>query len=131
MNTSLELSPLKRLVPLKLVLAVTVLDSLFFSLTTPNTNNSLLIIAGICLLAAGAYVWSGIFVLAVSAVWPLTRPTGRRLVIFLTVVSTLLLVLQSIGQLSWHDAAVIIPFAVMLYVYIVYVAVPVGRPSRQ
>ena len=131
MNSTSEPPQAGRFASLKLLGIVSVIDAAFFSLTSPQTSHSLLIIAGICLLVAGIYVWTATLVRVLGAFWPLTLRTKWRLVMFLTVMTSLLIVMQSIGQLSWRDALVIIPFVAVLYAYIAYVAIPASKVSRQ
>jgi hypothetical protein len=48
------------------------------------------------------------------------RRTRRRLTLFVTGIIGALLAMQSIGQLSVRDALVIVPIAIIIYVYFTY-----------
>ena len=118
-----------RFMSLRLVAVVTGIDAVYFSLTEPNAGNSLMLIAGIGLLAISVYVWVGLAVRCGAAFWPTPARGQRRLTTFLAVVVMVLILMQSIGQLSWRDFAAIIPFAVAFYVYLAYLTpnVPEAR----
>ena len=120
-----------RVISLKLVGAISLVDGLFFSLTSPKTGNSSLIIVGTCLLVAGMYAWSALFVRVLAAFWPLRLRTKRHLAVFLAILVSVLIIMQSIGQLSWRDGLAIIPFAVALYAYVAYLAAHQPTGSSQ
>ncbi len=105
------------MIPLKAVVIATFLDVLFFSFVDPSSGNSLLIILGGGFMALGVYVWSALIVRVVSLYWPLTLNTQRSLAILGSALVVFLILLQSIGQLSWRDILAALPFAIILYIY--------------
>jgi hypothetical protein len=97
-----------------------VLNGLFFSLTNPDHVNSMILIIGFIILTILFYaiIDSLLFLLIKSGI-SLSRP--RRIAVFTAILSGLILALQSIGQLSLIDLAVIIPLWMLLYLYTTYI----------
>jgi TRAP-type uncharacterized transport system fused permease subunit len=96
-----------------LIIVLLIADYEFFSLTNPNNVPSFVLVLGFLLLLMTLY-------LVVRVVVTLLRRTRRRLTGFTTGLLGVLLALQSIGQLTTRDAVVIVPIAIVLYVYFTY-----------
>jgi hypothetical protein len=125
MNHTLAVQPSnqKPVVSFRLVAAISVIDGVFFGLSNPGSNASgVLIIAGIALLAVGIFAWSGLLIRLAALFWPFGLRAQRRLVIFATAISLALILMQSIGQLSWRDVLTFLPLALALYIYIAYLS---------
>lgn len=100
--------------------ALFVFDGLFFSLINPVKAYAVVIIVGFVLLVITLYVLID-FVLAVSErIIPFSLYTKRRMALATTLVLSLLLALQSIGQLTTKDVLAVIPLAIVLSVYFSY-----------
>lgn len=95
-------------------------DVLFFVLTNPKTVAAPLLVVGFLLLTATIYI------LLKAGLWLgglYGLPLGghrQRLALFGTGVIGGLLALQSIGELTGRDVLVLLPLAVLLYVYLSY-----------
>ena len=130
MNLSNFNQAAKCVMSLKVVLIVSLLDITFFGLTTPSSANSVTVIAGALLLGAGTYVWLGLLVRLIAAFYPMALNVQRRVLIFLTLLSLSLVLMQSIGQLSGRDVLTLLPFAIALYAYISYATVRTTQEPR-
>jgi hypothetical protein len=109
------------------LIGLLVIDAVFFTATNPRTVPSFLLIIGLLLLIATLYwLYRALLLLAGVYIRPL-RQQRRRLAVFLTATSAVLLALQSIQQLSLRDALVIVPLAVVLYIYVTFMK---SRPVR-
>jgi hypothetical protein len=97
-----------------------VMDGLFFGLTDPSKVNSLFLIAGFILLGLSLYLLVQI-VLSFLEKLGFKINNRRKIAVFVVILSCLLLALQSIGQLSARDVLIIIPLAILLYIYAAYV----------
>ena|ERR1700722_121916 len=97
-----------------------VLDGLLFGLTNPNKVNSLVLILGFLLLALTLY-YLLLLLFGFMIRLGFKIKNRRKLALFTVVVFWILMALQSIGQLSTRDVLVIIPLAILLYVYIAYI----------
>lgn len=107
------------------VAALLIADGLFFGLTDPQTVHPIMLIVACLLLAATFYMlvqgalsllkWYGIVV-----------PQSQRLARLMTGVAAFLIALQSIGQLSMRDLFLLIPLALVAYLYSSY-----GRQVKQ
>lgn len=97
-----------------------IIDSLFFTLTNPSNVASVLLMVGFILLALTMFI--GITkLLALSGLYGLPLgPHKYRLALFGTAVLGGLVALQSIGELTIRDLIVVLPLALILYVYLSY-----------
>jgi hypothetical protein len=102
------------------VLLLVLADLLFFSFTNPSSVASFVLIIGFLLLIATLYWLVRLAVTGICFYIPALRHTRGRLTIFITGIIGALLALQSIGQLTTRDAIVIVPIALVLYVYFMY-----------
>lgn len=105
----------KKLWQLTCLLAI---DSLFFTLTNPNTVTSAVLAVGFILMVVTIYV-------VVRLLLVLPRFYGLDVISkapglagFITVILAVVLALDSTGQLSSKDMAVIVPLTAISYVYL-------------
>lgn len=96
-------------------------DCLFFSLVSPSTANSSAIIIGSFLLGVSLYAIFSLVVEALGLLLSVSIVARRRLALCAAVLMTFILLLQSIGQLSWHDMFALIPFSILTYLYLGYI----------
>ena len=100
--------------------ALFVLDAVFFSMVNPVQAYAVVIIVGFLLLVVTLYVLID-FILAVSErIIPFTPHTKRRMALATTLVLSLLIAMQSIGQLTVKDVLAVIPLVIVLSVYFSY-----------
>jgi len=104
------------------VTLVTLFACGFFGIVSPAPASSLAVIAGSITLGVILYVWSALFVRLFALFWSFPTRQQRILAATLTLITMFLVLMQSIGELSWRDAFVVIPLVVILYGYIMYVA---------
>jgi len=104
----------------KIVGALIGVDCLFFGLTSPDRVPAVVLVFGFALLVANLYV-------AVSALVALMRWYGisigrhkRKIIIALTASLSVLVALQSTGQLTSRDLLVLLPFVALAYFYTSY-----------
>lgn len=102
------------------VLLVTTFAGIFFGVVSPTPASSLAVIAGSVTLCTVSYVWFALFVRLLAAFWPFPTRQQRVLAVALTLIVMFLILMQSIGELSWRDAFAVIPLVVILYVYATY-----------
>ncbi len=103
-----------------LVLGLITADSLFFGLTNPARVASFVLIFGFLLLAITLYyIWKGLFAIASWYGLPIRRH-NKRLAQLVAGITIGLLALQSIGELSTRDVLVVLPLAIVLYIYTSY-----------
>jgi hypothetical protein len=101
-------------------IAVFALDVGFFGFTDPHAVHSQLLIVGFLLLSMSLFFGSyAVMELAASVGFHVGRH-HRKAGASVAGVVALLVALQSIGQLSFRDVAVVIPFAVLAYAYVSY-----------
>ena len=106
----------------KYLAIVTLAASVFFSVVNPSKASTLMIFVGSVLLALLLYVWAA-FLIGLVALFRTSPPISRRLLAVLISASCIfLLLLQSIGELSWRDTFVIVLLAFGIYVYLTYLA---------
>ena len=103
-----------------LVIILLVLDGLFFSLTDPNSVNSILLIFGIILAGITFFAFMDLILYMLSNSG-LNLKYRKRLAVYLTILFGILLAEQSIGQLTGRDVIVIVPLSVLVYIYLTYV----------
>ena len=104
------------------VVVVTLIAFMFFSVVTPNPANSAVIVTGVIILATILYVWFAFFIRIAAIFWPLSIMWQRNLSIAVMMGAMLLILMQSIGELSWRDVLVVILLDVILYAYIGYMS---------
>lgn len=104
----------------RLLLLTVAADGLFFGLTDPAKVASLWLVAGYLLAVVNLY-WFFRVLVAVAGVYmkPIQRQQ-RHLTGVLTVTAAILLGMQSMGQLSVKDMAVLLPLVVLGYFYLRY-----------
>jgi hypothetical protein len=103
-----------------LIIVLLIADYEFFSLTNPNNVPSFVLVLGFLLLLMTLYLVVRVVVTLLCFYVGALRRTRRRLTGFTTGLLGVLLALQSIGQLTTRDAVVIVPIAIVLYVYFTY-----------
>lgn len=105
---------------LSLLLGVLALDSAFFMLTDPNRVSSILLMVGFLLITATIYVLFDRLYL-IAQLYGLTLGSKpRRFSLIGTVVVAGLVGLQSMGELTARDLLVVVPLAILMYLYLSY-----------
>lgn len=95
-------------------------DVVFFGFTDPHAVQSQLLIVGFLLLSLSLFFGSyAVMELAAKAGFDIGR-RQRKAAAAMAGVMALLVALQSIGQLSFRDMAVVVPFAILAYAYVSY-----------
>lgn len=97
-----------------------VLDGLFFGLTNPNKINSVFLVIGFVLFGLSLYLFVQIFLTFLHKLGFKVKNRGK-LAGFVAILASILLAMQSIGQLSDRDVLIIIPLAILLYIYVAYI----------
>ena len=101
-------------------------DLLFFGLTNPANAPSFALIVGFILFALTLYlVVQGLFKLGVWYGFAFSE-RQRRFARIVTGVIAGAVALQSMGQLSGRDLLVVLPFALIIYMYLSY-----GKQARE
>lgn len=96
-----------------------VADAVLFTGTNARTAPSYMLVVGFILLMATVYVlWGGLFALA--ALYGFKVKRRGRFAFYLTCLVGMVVALQSIGELSPRDVAVLLPLAVIAYLYSSY-----------
>jgi hypothetical protein len=102
-------------------MALVVVDFIFFSQTSPFNNGSLILLAGLCL--AMVTIFTVVSYVLMFCVGPSTK-VSRRARGFVTLLIagflSYIVLVQSIGQLNPKDVLTLIPFALILSLYILY-----------
>jgi hypothetical protein len=100
--------------------ALFIFDALFFSLVNPIQTHAVVIFVGYVLLVLTVYVLID-FLLALSErIIPFSHRTKRRMALATTLVLSLLIAMQSIGQLTVKDVLAVIPLIIVLSIYFSY-----------
>lgn len=102
------------------LVATIVADAAFFGLTDPAKVGTALLMIGFVLAVATIYWLSRGFTLLLGLYSKTLRQQRTRLTRALTVSGAVLVALQSIGQLSLRDLAVLLPLVTITYFYISY-----------
>ncbi|MHB1864991.1 MAG: hypothetical protein ACYCPS_02400 [Candidatus Saccharimonadales bacterium] len=97
-----------------------VIDSLFFGLTDPNTVNSVFLLISFVLFGASLYVLIQIILVYLIKLG-FKFKNRKKIAVFAAVLVSLLLALQSVGQLTGRDVLIFIPLTVLLFIYIAYI----------
>jgi hypothetical protein len=101
------------------ILGLLVLEVLLFCTTNAATAPSFVAIVAYVLLVATIYY--GIYgLIGLGGLYGLRVKRRRPLAIYMTVVFGLVVALQSIGELGLRDVMVIVPLALMGYLYSMY-----------
>lgn len=95
------------------------LDAIVFGLTNADTVPSFMMMVAFLLLVATLYYTFRAGFRLVRA-YGLTFKRERRIALYLTGVSAGLLALQSIGELGQRDVLILLPLAVLAYLYSSY-----------
>jgi hypothetical protein len=104
----------------KTVIGLLVVDLIFFSLTDPLKVPSVLLIVAFLLFTITLYLAVRQGLKQIAAYGFQLGPGIRRLSLIVTGVISGLLALQSIGQLSSRDIWVLMPLALLTYLYVSY-----------
>lgn len=111
---------LRKLVRFRAVILLMGIDGLFFSALNPNSSSSFIIITGCIVLAASLYVLCSGAMSLFARIGIVRQASARRLSIFLALFLAVIVLMQSIGQLSVRDIFALVPFACVLYLYSSY-----------
>ena len=111
-----------QLITFKRTIILSVIVCLFFSLVAPSAGNSLVIVVGMVMLAIGVYVWCAVVVRLIALLLtPRFTPRSQKAgAICVSACVVFLIILQSIGQLSWRDALATSLLTLILYLYTSY-----------
>ena len=102
------------------ILTALIIDAFFFGLVNPNKVNSLYLIVGFILIGVTIYLLMQLLLIFFVRLGFKVK-NKRKIAIFVAVLLSLLLSLQSIGQLSVRDVVIIVPIAILLYIYTAYI----------
>jgi hypothetical protein len=101
------------------VVALFIVDVLFFSRTNSNKVPSYLLMAGFILVVATIY--QGVYLLlSIGRFYGIPVAHKKRMSGYISGVIGILLALQSVGELGLRDVLVIIPLALIAYLYTTY-----------
>jgi len=120
MNIFKAASNSTHIISVPIVAGVSLFGLIFFSMVNPASTNSTIVIAGAVVLSACVYVWSALIIRMMTISWPFSIRSQRSLAGALTLVSIFIVLMQSIGELSWRDVFAAVPLLVILYVYVGY-----------
>lgn len=95
-------------------------SGLFFGLTDPKSISSPMLFVGFILLCLSVYSVAQLGVWAFARAGLKAGRRQRRAVVGMSAIVMMVLALQSIGQLTFRDVAVIAIFAVLGYLYVTY-----------
>jgi multisubunit Na+/H+ antiporter MnhG subunit len=101
-------------------IGLVIIDAAFFSSVNPTNAASLLLVLGFVLSVATFYGLCRVVCKLLSLYSRAIRAQQKQLVAVLSVIFGLSLALTSIGQFSPRDLLVIIPIAIIAYVYLLY-----------
>jgi hypothetical protein len=107
------------------------LSAIFFSFVSPIQNSSLIAVAGSALVALTVYALILFVLRLISALIPISQKSRKSLALAATSVIVFLLLMQSIGQLSFRDGIAILPITVILYLYIGYLSQKRARVPKR
>jgi hypothetical protein len=103
-----------------LVSGILAVDGLFFGLSDPAKLPSYMLVVAFGLLAANIYLIIKGIIAALTWYGVPLKHERKRITKLATLLISGLIALQSIGQLSPRDLAVLFPFVVLAYGYISY-----------
>lgn len=104
------------------LVALFVLDALFFTLVNPVNAYAIIIVVGFVLLIFTLYVLIDFLLALGERIIPFSAHTKRRMALASTLVLGLLIAMQSIGQLTVKDVLAVIPLVVVLSLYFSYMS---------
>ena len=93
---------------------------LFFSLVNPTQGSSAVVVAGSILIALAIYICMLLFVKSMTVLTPISLKSQKHLALAATSFIVFLLLMQSIGQLSFRDALAVLALIAISYLYISY-----------
>ncbi len=99
--------------------SLVVADLLFYGNTNEHSVPSYLVIIGFLLLALNIYFVSFV-VLSLLRLYGLPIKHKKRLAKYITGAASIIIALQSVGQLSVKDVLVLLPLTILGYVYVNY-----------
>ncbi|HWT56020.1 MAG TPA: hypothetical protein VN031_03235 [Candidatus Microsaccharimonas sp.] len=102
------------------LVALFVIDALFFSLVNPVNAYAIVIVVGFILLIITIYMLIDFFLALGERIIPFSAHTKRRMALATTLVLALLIAMQSIGQLTTKDVLAVIPLVLVLSLYFSY-----------
>ena len=102
------------------VLALLVVDSIFFSAINPAKAYALVVIVGFGLLVLTIYAVIDLLLLLVVRIVPLSDLLRKRILTSGTMLLGLLIAMQSIGQLTVKDMFALVPLVLVLGFYLSY-----------
>ncbi|GEM_PF-379001 len=98
-----QAAPAGRLSRPTVLIAMVVVGMLFFGFTTPKSVPSVMLIVGFLMLAVLLYALLKLIFIATGLIGRLPRVYSRGIILAGTLIPVLLLMLQSIGQLTIRD----------------------------
>jgi hypothetical protein len=110
-----------RIAKLTRLLILFAADGLFFSLINPNSVYSFVIVIGFLLLALTIYALIDFLLVLAERIVPFSLHTKKRIAFASTLVLSLLVAMQSIGQLTSKDILAMVPLVIVLSFYLSYV----------
>ncbi len=105
---------------LLIVIITLVVDGLFFTLTDPITMNSAFLILALFIFGISIYIFLDNALFLINGAGLKIR-NRLKLALYLSIIITILVSLQTIGQLTIRDVLVIVPLTLVMYFYINYV----------
>jgi len=102
------------------VALLVVVDILFFTTTDPGKVAAPWLIVGYILAVATLYWIVRAIVAFLGLYSKALRRQKRRLATLLTLIGAILLAMDTVGQLSFRDLAVLVPLALIAYFYLSY-----------
>jgi len=99
-----------------------VADALFFSLVNPQKVYAVVIIVGFVLLGLTIYALLDFLLALAERIVPFSLHTKKRIALAATLVISLLIAMQSIGQLTVKDILAVIPLVIVLSFYFSYLS---------
>lgn len=113
------------------LLVLFVADALFFSFVNPQNVYAVVIIVGFVLLALTLYALIDFLLVLAERIVPFSLETKKRIALASTLVLTLLIAMQSIGQLTGKDILAVIPLIIVLSFYFSYMSSSKARSRQQ
>ena len=95
-------------------------DIILFSFVNPTNAYALVIIVGFVLVSLTLYALIDFLLVVAERIAPFSLHTKRRIALASTIVLSLLLAMQSIGQLTVKDVLAVIPLLAVLAFYFSY-----------
>lgn len=103
-----------------MIAGIFTLDALFFGFIDPRKASSPLLIVGFIMLSLTIYMcWRGFLRLFYRAGLPF-RSIATKTTSLMTLLTVVVIGLQSMGELTFRDLAAIIPLSLVAYFYLTY-----------